>query len=967
MSRNYIQKILTALVALVALALCASVSQAQPAGGSIRGQITDELGGVIVGIEVALVNANGERLTSRTNKEGAYVFNAVPAGAYTLQAAADGFAPHIQPLEITSKTREVFDVKLKIAVKEKGEVTISSESATSTDPNSNASGLRLREKDLETLPDDPDELAAALQALAGPASGPGGGQFYVDGFTLDGRIPPKNSIKEVRINQNPFTAEFDKLGYGRIFITTKPGSNKYHGTAMFHFNDEALNSRNAFAPERAPFQLRYYTFDASGPLVGNRSSFFVNLQRREVDDNAVINAITLTPNLNVSPLSQTVIAPRRELYFSTRVDYQVSPNHSLLAQYVYTPSNANNLSVGDFALPSRALRSDDTAHNVRFTLTSILSPTAANEVRFQYYASRRTQQGDGSQPTIRVLDAFLGGGANYSNSANDLDAWEVHNYTTRTHGGHTLRFGGRYRNLTYRDFSPTNFAGTYTFAGGFGPELDGDNRVVNGSNGPVIVPVSSIERYRRTLLFGRAGLSPEEIRARGGGASQFSIAGGNPEINGSQRDLGVFLQDDWRVRENFTFSVGLRYENQSNVSSNLNFAPRIGFAWSPGKSGGKQVIRGGVGIFYDRVPLTLTLAARRFNGVTQRQYTVSDPQVLDLFPQAPSVETLSQFAVPQTVWQLGGDVRTPYFAQASLSYERQIFKNITFSTTYVYGRANHLLRARNINAPLPGTFDPDAPDSGVKPMPGEPNIYSYESAGVFKQQQLIFTATGRAGKKVNFFATYSLNKADSNTDGAGTFPASSYDLSDEFGRSSLDIRHRVNIGATITTVRGIELGPAIVWRSGIPFNIITGRDFNGDTLFTERPAFATDLNKPGVMITPFGAFDPNPGPGQTLIPRNYGEGPGFYGANLSLTKVFSFGGGAAGGPNDRKGGSSQEKPYKLTISIRVYNLFNTNNKGTPVGNLSSPLFGISNSTASEAGTNSATSNRRIWLHANFRF
>jgi len=964
MYKKYIAAIMTALVSLVP---CAPAFPAQQTSSSIRGQITDELGDVIVNVEVELTGPNGERLTSRTNKEGVYIFNTVAAGKYTLLVKANGFAPHTQLVEVAAKAREVLDIKLRVALKDEKEVNVTAAAPINTDPDSNASAIVLREKELESLPDDPDELAAALQALAGPSAGPGGGQIYVDGFTLEGRVPPKNSIKEVRINQNPFTAEFDRLGFGRIFITTRPGTNKYHGTAMFHFNDEVLNSRNAFAPTRAPFQLRYYTFDTSGPLFGSRSSFFANFQRREIDDNAVINAITLNPNLDISPLSDTVLAPRREIFFSVRADYQINQNHSMLGHYVYTPANVRNSGVGDFSLLSRAINSEDDSHAIRFTTTSILSATTANEFRLQYAFSRRNHQGDGSQPTIRVLDAFTGGGATYSRSAFDVDALEFHNYTTRTIRAHTLRFGGRYRNASYRDFSPANFAGTYTFAGGFAPELDGANRVVPGSsNNPAGIQISSIERYRRTLLFQRQGLSPAEIRALGGGATQFSIAGGEPEINATQRDAGVFLQDDWRLRDNFTFSAGLRYENQNNISSNLNFAPRFGFAWSPGKAGGKQVIRGGIGIFYDRIPLQLTMAARRFDGVNQRQFIVSDPAVLGLFPQAPSVETLAQFALPQTIRRLADDVRAPYFAQTSLSFERQLPNNTIFTATYIYGRAFHLLRARNINAPLPGTFNPDTPASGVKPLPGQPNIFAYETSGVFKQHQLIFTTTGRFTKKVSYYASYALNKADSDTDGAGTFPANTYDLSDEFGRASLDIRHRVNVGTSIATFYGIDLSPAVIWRSGIPFNITTGRDFNGDTLFTERPAFAAGINKPGVVVTRFGAFDPNPAPGQALIPRNLGEGPSFYAANLSLTKTFSFGDGPAAA-NGREGGQTKEKPYKLTFSIRVYNLFNTNNQGTPIGNITSPLFGVSNTTSSEGGTNSATSNRRIWLHANFRF
>ena len=119
------------------------------------------------------------------------------------------------------------------------------------DPENNAGAIILKDKDLEALSDDPDELMSELQALAGPSAGPNGGQIYIDGFT-GGQLPPKASIREIRINQNPFSAEYDKLGYGRIEIFTKPGTDKFHGQLFLIGNTAGFNSRNPFEviPER---------------------------------------------------------------------------------------------------------------------------------------------------------------------------------------------------------------------------------------------------------------------------------------------------------------------------------------------------------------------------------------------------------------------------------------------------------------------------------------------------------------------------------------------------------------------------------------------------------------------------------------------------------------------------------------------------------------------------------------------
>ena len=532
--------------------------------------------------------------------------------------------------------------------------------------------------------------------------------------------------------------------------------------------------------------------------------------------------------------------------------------------------------------------------------------------------------------------------------------------------------------------------------------------------------ITSIERYRRTLLFqGKINpltnqlYTPAEIRALGGGATQFTIAGGNPEASISQVDFGAFVQDDWRVRPDLTLSLGLRYEAQTNIKTGLNFAPRLSFAWSPGANGQRQaktVIRGGFGIFYDRISEDLSLQASRFNGTNQQQFLVTDPTVLDQaqftfdgVTNVPTVESLTAFARPQTTWRMSDDLQAPYTIQSSISLERQLPGNWTFSATFINSRSLHLLRARNINAPLPGTFIPGVPGSGVYPLGNTSNIYEYESSGRLNQNQLLLGIGNRLNRTFSIFARYSLGKAESDTDGAGSFPANQYDLTSEWGRSSFDIRHRFIVGGTINAPWGLRLSPLVMLTSGRPFNITTGRDTNGDSLFTERPAFATDLTKPGVIVTRFGAFDPNPAPGQELIPRNYGEGPSFFNVNLGLSRTFGFGGkredtanaaqggggggrgGAGGGGGGRRGGggggfggggrggrggggASSDSRYNLTFSVQVQNLLNTTNKGTPVGNLSSSLFGESLSTAGGfGGGNAAAGNRRVTGQIRFSF
>jgi hypothetical protein len=242
-----------AVIALSLVLVAAAAFSQTGGGGTLRGRIVDQFGGAIIGATVTVVDAAGAEKTATTNDEGLYTINGLAPGAYTVRAQAEGFALFEKAaVEVKSGQREAFDITLEVTI-EQAEVTIASEPPVSTDPENNAGAIVLRGADLEALPEDPDELTDALQALAGPSAGPNGGQVFIDGFT-GGRMPPRESIREIRINSNPFSAEYDRLGFGRIEILTKPGTDKFRGQASFSFNDESLNSRNPFAPNRAPFQ-----------------------------------------------------------------------------------------------------------------------------------------------------------------------------------------------------------------------------------------------------------------------------------------------------------------------------------------------------------------------------------------------------------------------------------------------------------------------------------------------------------------------------------------------------------------------------------------------------------------------------------------------------------------------------------------------------------------------------------------
>ncbi|MFN2596464.1 MAG: carboxypeptidase-like regulatory domain-containing protein, partial [Pyrinomonadaceae bacterium] len=306
------------------------VPASQQAAGTVRGVVKDEAGSVIVGATVTLVDAAGAEKTATTSQEGVYVFTGIVPGTYTVRAAAPGFAAYENAGVVLAKgQRLTIDITLAVTLEQES-VTVTAEPGVSTDPEANQSALVIKDKDLDALPDDPDDLAAALQALAGPAAGPNGGQIYVDGFS-NGQIPPKDSIREIRINQNPFAAEYDQIGFGRVEILTRPGSDRLRGQTFFSFSDESLNSRDPFAERRAPSQGRNFGGNLSGPIQKKKSSFFLNFEKRDTDNNSIVNTEIVDPaTLALIPFNHTIVVPFRRTSFSPRLDYAINKNNTLV-------------------------------------------------------------------------------------------------------------------------------------------------------------------------------------------------------------------------------------------------------------------------------------------------------------------------------------------------------------------------------------------------------------------------------------------------------------------------------------------------------------------------------------------------------------------------------------------------------------------------------------------------------------
>jgi hypothetical protein len=728
----------------------------------------------------------------------------------------------------------------------------------------------------------------------------------------------------------------------------------------------------------------------------------------------VINAQTLDLAGNIVNFNNALVVPTIRTSFNPRFDFQLNDTNTLVVRYSFSRNAEDNQGLNEFTLPTRAFITRSANHNIQLTETAILNATTINETRFQFVRSDSRNEGDNSIPAINVSGAFNGGGAQIGLQQNVQNRWEFQNYTTWTTGNQNLKAGIRLRGIRLDNFSQQNFGGTFIFAG---------VQAVRDPNNPNVTlspAISSIEQYRARVL----GNTDPRFNP-----TQFTITSGDPQVNVSQYDAGIFITDDWRVRPDLTLSFGLRYENQNNISSNYNFAPRFGFAWSPGAGGArppKTVFRGGAGIFYDRFGENNFLQTARFNGQLQQSYIVTDPILLSqvtfaangTVSNAPTIAQIaaSAQAQPNTIFQTNPDFEAARISQGLFSVERQLPFKITLATTYIFAQTNNVQLTRNINAPVCPPLQPCVRNTAQFPLQTRNNIYEYNSIGKTVSHILNFNFRTNLNPKYTFFGNYRIGSFRGNTDGG--FPLYSYDLSfDENDRLSTDVRHNLFFGGSFTAPWGVQLRPTIVASSGRPFNITTGFDNNGDTIFNDRPALATDLSRSSVVQTRFGNFDLQPIAGQTIIPRNYGEGPAFFNVNLGITKNFGFGKttrsaaqnrsadsqtaqntggdtaaglrGIGGGRGQRGGGGGRggrggggfngvnsDKPYNLSVGVNIQNLFNRTNLAVPIGNLSSPFFGRSISTVAGffgpfggaggfGGTNAG--NRRIEMQLRFSF
>jgi hypothetical protein len=991
---------------VISFAISASAwsQAATPAAGAtatLRGHITDPTGALIPGSQVSVTTAAGVAAGSATaDAAGGYQVRGLAPGSYVIQASYAGFAPFVSsPIALTAGQTKNVDIKMAVEAAQQ-QVVVSDEGApqVSVEAGENSNSIVLKGKDLDALSDDPDELSNELTALAGPSAGPNGGQIYIDGFT-GGQLPPKSAIREIRINQNPFSAEFDRLGYGRIEILTKPGTDKLHGRFFAMGNDNAFNTGNPFSTTFPS----YHSIMANGTLSGSLSksaSFFFSVEQRNNQDASIYTASTamFDPTTNMYKpvtLNGGLFAPSTHTNISPRVDLQLGQKNTLTLRYQFFRNNSSG-SIGHTSLPSQNSTSNSIEHTIQVSDSQIINDRIVNETRIEYRRGISSEKPVSNDPTYGVSGDFSGGGSSGQASTEHSDHIELQNITTMTAGRHAIKFGTWLRDNREATSTDSNFNGNFTFP--------------------------TVQAYIDTLN----GVGFE--------ANKLTYTIGPESFKGNLFDGALFFQDDWKFNPFLTLSGGLRWESQNHTADHSDWSPRVAFAYAldghkTHKT--KTVLRGGYGFFYDRFQVGDLMNLEQYNGTTdsQRQAVITDPTCFTATAQPDpaayfSANCGSGGSVVSQVYSISKNYRAPYTEQLGVSLERQLNRYATLTFTYLRSYGLHQLVVRDSNAYLPGTYQlGSATLTGTRPNPSLGIVDQYFPEAVFKQNQVILNLRAQLSQRFSMMGFYNWTNANSNG-GDGSNPSNSYNLDQDYGRAGFVHPQMVFLMGNYTGPWGITFNPFLVAEAGKPFDVTTTNDLTGDNFFNNRPAYAdsSDCAADPNATTPsqyvqssIGCLNTVPGSGDSLVPpgrlyesasvavnlrvsRAWGIGPkvessggppqhggggppGGGGGHGGGGRGGGFGGPFGGGGGGMRGGTSNTgRKYSLTFSAQALNLFNDINYGTPTGSIIPTLdqttgitsagsrFDVANHLASGLfASPSGSAARRIFFQSVFTF
>ena len=843
------------------------VVQGTGLGSTLRVTVLDPTDAALIIAQVSIVDARGVEQSAVVDDRGVALFENLAPGAYQVRAAAESFRTLTTPFTVRRGENRT-TLRLALATIEQA-VTVEEKDGTAS--RDNGFPQRLSQDEIDSLPDDPEEMAEELMRMAGP-----GAQIFVNGFR-GGRLPPKDQIQQIRFHTNSFSAEYHEAGMIRVEVITKPGLGGWRGHTNFGFRDESLNATNAFARTKGPEQMRRYMVNFQGPIAKGKTGFSMSF-----DGNSAYDSRTIVAQSPAGQVNELAVAPTEAMNFNARVEQQIGANGQLQLEYTRRQNDRSNLGVGDFDLAERAYATDNSTDTFRVRSTSVIGKKVFSEFRFSVIDSMLSTTSASTAAAIRVNDSFNAGGAG---QLGDRDAREIEiaqNFDFTIGRRHSFRTGVLIEAGWWDSDQRSNAYGTYTF--------------------------TSMENY----LLGRP--------------ATYTIRTGDPVVEYSQVKAGWFIQDDFRPSRNLQLSLGLRQEVQTQVDTRWNFAPRAAFTWNATRT---TTLRGGYGIFYDWFDAGIYEQTIRVDGTHQVDVIVQNPS----FPFTDDAGA----GLPPSVIR-AASLEQPIIQQASIGVEKPLTPWMDLRSDYMWTRGHNTLRSINVNAPT----------GGVRPDPLFGNITEIQSSGRRALDRFTVAVNARSmPRRMMGMVMDQLASARNFADSPSMLPSDSTNPDADWGPSAQDVRHRIFFNVNTPIGRGMRMGLGVQGSSALPYNLTTGLDTNGDSVFNDRA--------PGVT-------------------RNSGRGAAQWTSNMRINKSIGLGavrqgppnmplppppppGGAmnqrvGGGPGGPGGDGPQmvvmegaNTRYRLDLFLNVQNLFNRTNYNAFVGNMLSPFFG----TATSAG------------------
>jgi hypothetical protein len=774
---------------------------------TVRGVVADPSGAIVPNAEVDLVDGSGAvAATLHSDGEGNFQLIAPAIGDYTLVVSEAGFDTVKTVVTLGKQGTPMPPAMLHIVLPiSTMATTINVNAGNSEDltaPEANADTSVMSSNDLKSLPIFDNDYSTAMSAfLDSSSAGTGGSGLLVDGVESNRATVSASAVQEVRINQEPYSAQYYWPGRGQMEIITRSAADHYHGQFNFLFRDSALNAENALAASKPFEQRRVYEGHVTGPIPhAKKSSFLISFNRAEEDKDAVVIATTESPTAGnpTGSFQDNVAAPTRDTEFSARAAHQFGDKHSAYAQYSYEDWDAQNQGVGGQALASSGYTDHYREDDMIFHADSTLSPILLNQLSVVMERNRGQNRNASEAAQVDVQGDFVGGSAQNDSVSTEYN-FRLNDTVSWTYGHHTFKTGINVPHMSRRVFDDnTNELGTYTFA----PTLAPDGTVLT----------SALENYAENHPSG------------------FTQNTGQVHFVYHQQELGTFIQDQWKLTDRFSITPGLRYDWQNFLANDrLTFSPRLSFAWVLDPDA-KMVVRGGGGMYYDRFGGGPLLDLARYEHAARRSLTVSlDPTTQPETGCVPVTECVTLAAQPPSLAELAPGAKVPYQIQYGLSIERGFGKSGVGSVSAYSTRGIDRFRSVDINAPTPESGYTERPD------PEYARIRQMQPEGTFWANGVDVSYRGELNKYFTGFGRYTWSHVESNQEGIGWFPQNQYEPNQEWSNSGWDRRNRLGMYAIFNRESIANLSLGVFANSGSPWTVLTGADPYGDNLFNARP------------------------------------------------------------------------------------------------------------------------------------